>query len=140
MNKQEATYWKRFIIKTIEEKLSTIKTSDEDAIRISQFAEQHMQLITGQQMLPQRVFREFLELFAHIPEIQADIEHAQEIINDYLENLPVECSRQDVEQMFDGLMWDDDYMWLPSLTIDEEGYGQLDIEVDEDGYAHFIEE
>ena len=42
------------------------------------------------------------------------------------------------EQLFDGDMYDDDHMWLPSMDIDEQGYVALNIVVDNEGYAHFV--
>ena len=49
-----------------------------------------------------------------------------------------ECTKKQVEQLFDGDMYDDDYMWLPSMDIDEQGYVALNIVVDNEGYAHFV--
>ena len=49
-----------------------------------------------------------------------------------------EPTPQEVEQMFDGEMWDEEYMWLPSMDIDEDGYIPLNIDVDIFGYAHFM--
>ena len=49
-----------------------------------------------------------------------------------------ECTKKQVEQLFDGDMYDDDHMWLPSMDIDEQGYVALNIVVDNEGYAHFV--
>lgn len=48
-----------------------------------------------------------------------------------------ECTRKQVEQMFDGIMADENYMNLPSMDIDNEGYVALNISVDDEGYVHF---
>lgn len=87
MNKEEAKYWRSFIYRVIEEKLPTIETTDADAIRIKEFVDHHMSTITGQQMLPQRVFRDFVEIFSHIPALQAAIQEAQEDIQKAIEHL-----------------------------------------------------
>lgn len=128
MTKQEAVYWKKFILKVIEEKLPTIKTSDEDAKAISEFAQHHMQTITGQQMLPQSVFRKFLEIFGHIPAIQEEINKAMEELDAWLHNLPEECTVAEIYAMFDEYVCPlrldaDGYIVLTDLvTIDDEGY------------------
>lgn len=49
-----------------------------------------------------------------------------------------EPTTQEVEQMYDGEMWDEEYMWLPSMDIAEDGYIPLNIEMDIFGYAHFM--
>lgn len=49
-----------------------------------------------------------------------------------------ECSKKEVEQMYDGEMWDEEYMWLPSMDIDDDGYIPLNIEMDIFGYANFM--
>lgn len=51
-----------------------------------------------------------------------------------------EPQRKEVEQMFDGEMIDDAYMWLPSMDIDEDGYVALNIVVDNEGWAHFVDD
>ena len=48
-----------------------------------------------------------------------------------------EATAKDVEQMFDGIMEDEDYMNLPSMDFDSDGYVALNISVDSDGYVHF---
>ena len=51
-----------------------------------------------------------------------------------------ECTQKQVEQIFDGLMWEEDWMWCPSVDVDADGYAQLNVVVDEDGWAHFVDE
>ena len=136
MTTEEALYWKQYIDKTVAEKLSATSGTQQDALRIKQFAESHMQGITGQQLLPQATFRQFLEMFAHLPAIQEGIEQAQDEINETVSG----CTDKEMEQVLDGLMWDEDYMWLPSMDIDEEGFVELDFEIDENGWAHFVDE
>lgn len=87
MNTEEALYWKEYIDRVVAEKLSVLNSSQQDAIRIRQFAESHMRGITGQQLLPQAVFRQFLEMFANIPALQGNIQQMQESLNETVENL-----------------------------------------------------
>lgn len=140
MRKEEAVYWKSFILKTIEERLPKIEVSDLIGYEISEFEKHHMQTITGQQMLPQNVFRDFLQTFEKIPAIQEEIIRAQERISVWLERLPEESTIREVEGIFDGTMWETEYMWCPSMDIDSEGYAALNIEVDNEGYAHFTDD
>ena len=52
-----------------------------------------------------------------------------------------ECTQKQVEQIFDGLMWEgDEWMWCPSLDVDADGYAQLNVVVDEEGWAHFVDD
>ena len=139
MNIEEATYWKNYIDMVINGRLDNIETSDADALKIVNFAHTHMQTINGQQMLPQGTFREFLNLFAHLPVLQKEIEEAQLEIFEWLENIPVECSTKEVEHMFDGEMVSDDSMWLPSMDIDTDGDVALNIIVDVNGNAYFVD-
>lgn len=90
MSKEEAIYWKAFIIRVIEEKIPLIQTTEADAIRISEFAKNYMEVITGQQYVPQGLFREFLEIFSHIPQIQKDIEQAQAEIREIIDGIVAE--------------------------------------------------
>lgn len=136
MTPEEALYWKNYIDRVISEKLYLDEVSEKDARRISEFAKKYMQTITGQQFLPQGIFREFLELFSSIPQLQEEIKQAQDEIYDTISG----CDDKDMEQLLDGLMWDEDYMWLPSMDIDEEGFVALNIEIDEEGWAHFVDE
>lgn len=87
MTAEEALYWKGYIDKIVTEKLAVLNSSQQDAIRIRQFAESYMGGITGQQLLPQSVFRKFLELFSHIPATQGNIEQMQETLNETVEQL-----------------------------------------------------
>ena len=87
MTKEEAIYWKSFILRTIEERLPQIEVSDLEAYEISEFANKYMQTITGQQMLPQGVFREFLRIFAKIPEMQSEIAEAQVHVQEMIEHI-----------------------------------------------------
>lgn len=48
-----------------------------------------------------------------------------------------ECTKQEIEQMFDGWMFDEESMSLPSMDIDGDGYVALDITVDNNGVAIF---
>ncbi|MBQ6724038.1 MAG: hypothetical protein IJQ84_05950 [Paludibacteraceae bacterium] len=137
MTKEEAIYWKNYIDKVVSEKLDTLEVSDADAIRISDFAKRYMQVITGQQYVPQGLFREFLELFAKIPAIQEEIRQMQEGL---AANMPESCTDKDLEQTLDGLMWDDEWMYLPSMDIDEDGFVALNIEIDANGWAHFVDD
>lgn len=73
MTPEEALYWKNYIDRVISEKLYLDEVSEKDARRISEFAKKYMQTITGQQFLPQGIFREFLELFASIPQLQEQL-------------------------------------------------------------------
>jgi hypothetical protein len=60
-----------------------------------------------------------------------------------------EATKKEVEQMFDGLIRDIEkdsdgaevgiWLWLPSMDIDEDGYVELNIEVN-DGYVEFLDE
>ena len=137
----EAEYWKRFINKVIVEKLEELTVSEEDALRISTFAERFMILVDGQQPLPQGVFREFLDIFKNIPQIQAEIVEAQEKINQFILEYPTEVPKKQVEEMFNGEMWEgDDWMWLPSMDVDANGNVTLNIVVDEEGNATFIDD
>ena len=130
MTKEEAIYWKRFIVKTIEERLPQVTVSDLDAARIRDFAKENMTLITGQQELPQTVFRKFLELFEKIPQMQEDIEKAQEEINEWLQYLPVECTVADVYAMFEE--------FVAPMVLDEEGYIVLTdlVRIDDEGWLN----
>ena len=140
MTKQEALYWKNFIYRTIEERVPYVKVTTEEARVISDFASRFMVTITGQQYLPQGIFREFLDIFKNIPAIQEEIEIAQEEIRVFLEHLPEPCTKKEVEQIFDGIMWEDEYIWLPSADLDEEGFATLNVSIDEEGYGHFEDE
>lgn len=161
MTEREAIYWKRYIYNVITEKINSLRVSDADAALVSSFIEHHMLTVSGQQMLPQSVFREFVMVFSRIPEMQEDIARAQEEITAWMDGLgdanekldalqaaldsfatePLnECSKKQIEQMFDGEMWDADGLWLPSMDIDDEGGVALNIEVDDDGGAHFLDD
>lgn len=87
MNTEEALYWKNYIDRTVAEKLSVLNSSQQDAVLIRQFADSYMSGITGQQLLPQAVFRKFLEMFSNIPAMQGNIEQMQETLNETVENL-----------------------------------------------------
>lgn len=145
MTKKEAIYWKKFIEKIINERLPLMTPGTEEAIAISQFASQHMATITGQQMLPQYVFREFLDLFANIPVIQERIEQAQAEIDEWLLNLPTECTEAEIYAMWDEeepeskkplILDSDDYIVVTdSVVRDEDGYMVLpEPALDSDGY------
>lgn len=137
MTKEEAIYWKNYIDKVVSERLDALEVSDADAIHISDFAKRYMQVMTGHQYVPQGLFREFLELFAKIPVIQDEIKQMQE---ELAASFPESCTDKEMEHTLDGLMWDEEWMWLPSMDIDEEGFIPLNIEIDEDGYAHFVDD
>lgn len=146
MTRQEALYWKEFIEKIIDERVPLIKRTDVDERRISDFAQRFMATITGQQYLPQGVFREFLELFAGIPEIQEEIAQAQERINAWLENLPEECTESEIYAMWseresdypfrmdaegylvvtDAIVADDGWLVLLSPSLNEDGYIEVE--------------
>lgn len=87
MTTEEALYWKSYIDRVVAEKLSVLNSPQQDAVRIKEFAESYMRGITGQQLLPQGVFRQFLEMFAHIPAMQGNLEQIQTEINETLEGL-----------------------------------------------------
>lgn len=87
MTAEEALYWKNYIDRTVADKLSMLNSSQQDAVRIRQFADSYMGGITGQQLLPQAVFRKFLEMFSNIPAMQGNIEQMQETLNETVENL-----------------------------------------------------
>ena len=106
MTKQEATYWKNFIIQIVEERLPQIELSDLESLQISEFEKKHMPTITGQQMLPQSVFREFLRVFSPISAIQGEILQAQEACVAMEERL---------QEYIDGL---DDYAALTDEELD----------------------
>ena len=53
MTSEEAIYWKTYIDRVVAEKLSVLNSSQQDAVRIRQFADSFMQGINGQQLLPQ---------------------------------------------------------------------------------------
>lgn len=56
-----------------------------------------------------------------------------------ISDLQTECSQKEIEQIFDGLMWEDDSMWLPSMDIDQRGNVALNIDVDGYGNATFAD-
>lgn len=87
MTSAEAIYWKTYIDRVVAEKLSMLNSSQQDAVRIRQFADSFMQGINGQQLLPQSVFRQFIDMFAHIPTIQEDIEKMQESLSEDITNI-----------------------------------------------------
>lgn len=128
MTELEAVYWKRYIDKVLSEKLDGLSVSEHDALRISEFAERYMTLVTGQQMLPQAIFRQFLELFSHIPEIQEDIRKAQEEVAQMLLRLPEECTVEEIYEMFD--------MFVAPFYLDKDGYIVISrlVTKDKDGY------
>lgn len=136
MTKEEAIYWKGYIDRQLTEKLERLTGVQVDSAKISGFADSYMQTVVGQEYLSQGLFREFLKIFAGIPQLQEEIKQAQDEINDTISG----CDDKDMEQLLDGLMWDEDYMWLPSMDIDEEGFVALNIEIDEEGWAHFVDE
>lgn len=49
-----------------------------------------------------------------------------------------EPTTKEVEQMYDGEMYEEDSMWLPSMDIDEDGDVALNIVVDSEGNATFV--
>ena len=52
-----------------------------------------------------------------------------------------EVPKKQVEEMFNGEMWKgDDWMWLPSMDVDANGNVVLNIVVDENGNATFIDD
>lgn len=153
MTKQEAVYWKRFIEEMITERLPYYRVTDEEAQRISEFATHYMQTITGQQPLPQSVFRKFLEIFGSIPAIQEDILKAQAEISAWLEkledlatetnatankeeilnaiaelNIFEECTVSDIYKMFNE--------FAAPFVLDDEGYILVTnlVQVDDEGY------
>ena len=80
-------------------------------------------------------------LIAQYEALKKDAEAARdEFIREAKDFALAEPQRKEVEQMFDGEMWDEDWMWCPSLDLDDEGYAQLNVVVDEDGWAHFVDE
>lgn len=81
MTKAEATYWKEYIERVITSRLSTLTNVEIDAAQIRTFADRHMQLITGQQLLPQTIFRIFVEEFAPISEWQEQLRELMEEFN-----------------------------------------------------------
>ena len=87
MTTEEALYWKGYIDNEIARKLATMNANQTDALRISRFANSYMQLITGQQFLPQGIFREFLEMFENIPALQGNIQEMQEKLDESIRNL-----------------------------------------------------
>ena len=137
LTEQEALYWKRYIDRVLTEKLNSLTVTEVEAARIREFADSYMGSVTGQQLLPQSVFRRFLEIFSGIPQMQEELAQAQQEIHDAVLG---GCTEKEMEQTLDGLMWDDEWMWLPSMDIDEEGFVALNIEIDEDGWAHFVDD
>jgi hypothetical protein len=81
MTKAEATYWKEYIERVITSRLSTLTNVEIDAAQIRTFADRHMELITGQQLLPQTIFRIFVEEFAPISEWQEQLRELMEEFN-----------------------------------------------------------
>ena len=138
MTQKEAVYWRNFIEKIIDEKVPYIKRSDVDSRKISDFAQRFMVTITGQQYLPQGIFRNFLSEFGDFPIVIDELKEAQEALNELIDG--AECSTKEVECLFDGEMYEEseDYMWLPSMDIDDDGYVALNILIDDDGYANFV--
>lgn len=88
MTSEEAIYWKTYIDRVVAEKLSVLNNSQQDAVRIRQFADSFMQGINGQQLLPQSVFRQFIEMFAHIPAMEGQTqEMLREVYNELLKKI-----------------------------------------------------
>lgn len=87
MTSEEAIYWKTYIDRIVAEKLSVLNSSQQEAVRIRHFADSYMQCINGQQLLPQTVFRQFVEMFAHIPAMQESLEQMQESLTKDINNL-----------------------------------------------------
>lgn len=144
MTPEEALYWKGYIDQLIADKCALGDSSYAKALEISRYADSYLELITGQQYLPQGVFREFLRLFADIP---AQQEALNERIAWIKENLPFEeCSEAEIYAMFEDEALhmnsltevdDDGYAIVPqNIPIDEEGYIRIaeNISIDEDGY------
>lgn len=131
MNTEEALYWKGYIDKVVADKLATMDSSDAKALEISRFADSYMKLISGQQFLPQGVFREFLRLFGTIPDQQ---EKLNERIAWLEENLPFEeCTDEEIYDMFD--LWDG-YISLSSMVVDNNGWINVDsLELDDDDFV-----
>ena len=77
-----------------------------------------------------------------IAEIKAAKDRYARLVSELVERIMGmdEASKKEVEQMFDGIMYDEYHMWLPSMDIDNEGYVQLNITVDSEGYASFYNE
>lgn len=98
MTSAEAIYWKTYIDRVVAEKLSMLNSSQQDAVRIRQFADSFMQGVNGQQLLPQSVFRQFVDTFAHIPTIQEDIEKMQESLSEDINNLEKVYYPSDVDE------------------------------------------
>lgn len=61
MTIEEATYFKEYIDKRLNELLGQLTKAEGDTLQGRLFAERYMRDIVGQQMLPQMVFRSFLE-------------------------------------------------------------------------------
>lgn len=61
MTIEEATYFKEYIDKRLNELLGRLTKAEGDTLQGRLFAERYMRDIVGQQMLPQMVFRSFLE-------------------------------------------------------------------------------
>lgn len=83
------------------------------------------------------LFDEYGELY------QSEIIRISEKVDELLEHAGTsfeECTRKEVEQMFDGLMYESDSMWLPSMDVDARGNVALNIVVDSEGNATFVEE
>lgn len=67
-------------------------------------------------------------------------EETLEIVKELEEGFYIitECSKKEVEQMYDGEMYEEDSMWLPSMDIDEDGDVALNMVVDSEGNATFV--
>ena len=84
MTKEEAIYWKGYIDRQLTEKLERLTGVQVDSAKISGFADSYMRTVVGQEYLSQGLFREFLKIFAGIPEIQKSIVEHQEQYNEWI--------------------------------------------------------
>ena len=73
MTPNEAAYIKAYIESVITSRLSQLTDVEVSAAQIRTFAERHMALVTGQQMLPQQIFRLFCKEFAPILKWQQEL-------------------------------------------------------------------
>lgn len=73
MTKEEAIYWKGYIDRQLTEKLERLTGVQVDSAKISGFADSYMRTVVGQEYLPQGLFREFLKIFAGIPQLQEQL-------------------------------------------------------------------
>lgn len=82
MNKEEYLFLKKYIDDSLSDALHNMSVPKQVELSLYDFLQNEMRLINGQQMLPQKVFRSFVELLAaHLGSIQ--IENAATMDNLY---------------------------------------------------------